>query len=81
MLLSIKMLNLRKKDFILYTVNGKEYIGRVIADEGKSVTAMDDFLYVNDKSVDEAYISKDKSAYLATVSPGNFFTDDFPLQH
>ncbi len=22
------------KDFILYTVNGKEYIGRVIADEG-----------------------------------------------
>ena len=66
----------QKKDFILYTVNGKDYIGRVIADEGKSVTAMDDFLYVNDKSVDEAYISKDKSAYLATVSPGNFFTDD-----
>ena len=54
----------QKKDFILYTVNGKEYIGRVIADEGKSVTAMDDFLYVNDKSVDEAYISKGKSAYL-----------------
>jgi len=69
----------QKKDFILYTVNGKEYIGRVIADEGKSVTAMDDFLYVNDKSVDEAYISKDKSAYLATVSPGNFFTDDFSI--
>ena len=67
------------KDFILYTVNGKEYIGRVIADEGKSVTAMDDFLYINDKSVDEAYISKDKSAYLATVSPGNFFTDDFSI--
>ena len=58
----------QKKDFILYTVNGKEYIGRVIADEGKSVTAMDDFLYVNDKS-----------AYLATVSPGNFFTDDFSI--
>ena len=37
----------QKKDFILYTVNGKEYIGRVIAGEGKSVTAMDDFLYVN----------------------------------
>ena len=69
----------QKKDFILYTVNGKEYIGRVIADEGKSVTAMDDFLYINDKSVDEAYISKDKSAYLATVSPGNFFTDDFSI--
>ena len=69
----------QKKDFILYTVNGKDYIGRVIAGEGKSVTAMDDFLYVNDKSVDEAYISKDKSAYLATVSPGNFFTDDFSI--
>ena len=79
MLLSIKMLKPQKKDFILYTVNGKEYIGRVIADEGKSVTAMDDFLYVNDKSVDEAYISKGKSAYLATVSPGNFFTDDFSI--
>ena len=39
----------------------------------------DDFLYVNDKSVDEAYISKGKSAYLATVSPGNFFTDDFSI--
>lgn len=69
----------QKKDFILYTVNGKDYIGRVIAGEGKSVTAMDDFLYINDKSVDEAYISKDKSAYLATVSPGNFFTDDFSI--
>ena len=67
------------KDFILYTVNGKEYTGRVIADEGKSVTAMDDFLYVNDKPVEETYISKDKSAYLATVSPGNFFTDDFSI--
>lgn len=67
------------KDFILYTVNGKEYTGRVIADEGKSVTAMDDFLYVNDKPVEETYISKAKSAYLATVSPGNFFTDDFSI--
>ena len=46
----------QKKDFILYTVNGKDY-----------------------KSVDEAYISKGKSAYLATVSPGNFFTDDFSI--
>ena len=42
---------------------------------------MDDFLYVNDKPVEETYISKDKSAYLATVSPGNFFTDDFQLEH
>ena len=40
---------------------------------------MDDFLYVNDKPVEETYISKDKSAYLATVSPGNFFTDDFSI--
>ena len=69
----------KKKDFILYTVNGKEYIGRVIAGEGKSVTAMDDFLYVNDKPIEENYISHDKSAYLATVSPGNFFTDDFSI--
>ena len=41
---------------------------------------MDDFLYVNDKPVEETYISKDKSAYLATVSPyENFFTDDFSI--
>lgn len=45
----------------------------------KLKVTVDDFLYVNDKSVDEAYISKDKSAYLATVSPGNFFTDDFSI--
>ena len=36
MLLSIKMLNLRKKILFLYTVNGKEYIGRVIADEARA---------------------------------------------
>ena len=60
-------------------IRDREYTGRVIADEGKSVTAMDDFLYVNDKPVEETYISKAKSAYLATVSPGNFFTDDFSI--
>ena len=58
----------KKKDFILYTVNGKEYIGRVIAGEGKSVTAMDDFLYVNDKPIEENYINKqtkiEKGQYL-----------------
>ena len=67
------------KDFILYTINGKDYIGRVIAGEGQSVTAMDDFLYVDDVPVDEDYISHAKSTYLATVQPGNFYTDDFSI--
>lgn len=67
------------RDLILYTINGKDYIGRVIAGEGQTVTAMDDFLYVDDVPVEEDYISQSKSAYLATVQPGNFYTDDFSI--
>lgn len=69
----------KTKDFILYTINNKDYIGRVIAGEGQTVTAMDDFLYVDDVPVDEDYISQAKSAYLTTVQPGNFYTDDFSI--
>ena len=42
---------------------------------------MDDFLYVNDKSVDEAYISKDKSAIWRQFHLGISLLMIFPLQH
>lgn len=43
-------------DFVLYTVKGKKYVGRVIALAGDSITYMDDVLYRNDEIVHEDYL-------------------------
>lgn len=43
-------------DFVLYTVDEKEYVGRVIAMEGDSVTYLYDVLYRNNEIVPENYL-------------------------
>lgn len=41
--------------FVLYTVDKKEYVGRVIAMEGDSVTYLYDVLYRNNEIVQELF--------------------------
>lgn len=43
-------------NFVLYTVDKKEYVGRVIAMEGDSVTYLYDVLYRNNEIVPEIYL-------------------------
>ena len=67
------------KDFVVYTVNGNDYVGRVVAEPGDSVTYMDDIFYLNNIVASQNYIEKQKSAYLEEAPTGSLFTDDFTL--
>lgn len=58
-------------DFVLYTVKNKEYVGRVIALAGDSVTYMDDVLYRNEEIVHEDYLSK--------KSVAEYYTQDMTI--
>lgn len=67
---------IKRQDFVLYEVDGKEYVGRVIAMEKDKVIYMDDVLYLNDKIVEETYLTKDKDKYLTKA---DYFTHDFTI--
>ena len=69
------------KDFILYTVNGKEYIGRVIADEGKSVTAMDDSFISMISQLTKPILAKINQLIWRQCHLGISLLMIFPLQH
>ena len=47
--LAIRGEKIQREDFVLYEVDGKEYVGRVIAKENDSFIYMDDVLYLNNK--------------------------------
>lgn len=66
-------------DFVVYKVNGKKYISRVIATGGDSVTSMDDVLYINGVVKSEPYIERLKAAYLTETNHQSNFTKDFNL--
>lgn len=68
------------KDFVVYKVHGKEYIGRIVAESSQTVTSMDDVLYVDNKVKNETYLKKEKGAFLKKAQPGQFFTEDFTAQ-
>ena len=58
-------------DLVLYTVKNKEYVGRVIALTGDSVTYMDDVLYRNQEIVHEAYLTRE--------GMGEYYTQDMTI--
>ncbi|TWT16539.1 signal peptidase I [Streptococcus sp. sy010] len=65
-------------DFVQYDVEGKTYIGRLIAEAGDSVVYMDDIFYRNNQAQDEPYLTSLKNQYVTNdMSPS--FTDDFDL--
>ncbi|MGT2800167.1 signal peptidase I [Streptococcus marmotae] len=58
LVIAVKGKEIKYGDFVLYQVDGTEYVGRVIAMEGDSVTYMDDVLYRNNEIVEEQYLKK-----------------------
>ncbi|AND79430.1 signal peptidase I [Streptococcus pantholopis] len=67
------------KDFVLYTVDGNDYVGRIVAEAGDSVTYMDDIFYLNNAVAAQNYIEEEKTAYLESAPAGSLFTEDFTL--
>ena len=78
--LAIRGEKIQREDFVLYEVDGKEYVGRVIAKENDSFIYMDDVLYLNNKIKTENYLSSLKEKYLARPGNSGYFTHDFSLQ-
>ncbi|WP_304948434.1 signal peptidase I [Streptococcus sinensis] len=65
--------------FVLYEVNGKYYVGRIIAKENDKVTYMDNLLYLNDQVQSEEYIEKMREKYLASAASTGYYTHDFSI--
>ena len=62
-----------------YEVDGKDYVGRVIALEKDQVTYMDDLLYLNGQVMSEEYIEKMREKYLASAGSSGYYTHDFSI--
>lgn len=66
------------QQFVLYRVEGKDYVGRVIAKAGDAVTYMDDVFYLNHEVKEEPYLIEMRQESQAVIS-GEYFTHDFDL--
>lgn len=66
-------------DFIVYTIDGKRHISRVIAQGDDKVMSMDDVLYINEVVKAEPYIEDLKAAYHTQTNHQSNFTMDFNL--
>lgn len=81
LVVATKPAHLERSDFVLYEINGTEYIGRIIAAPGDTVTYMDDILYLNNKVAEEPYLNEMKTAYHAKPEKASeYFTNDFTIQ-
>ncbi|KPJ23249.1 signal peptidase I [Streptococcus phocae subsp. phocae] len=67
------------KDFVVYTVNKKNYVSRVVAAAGDSVTYMDDIFYLNDMVESQSYIEAMKKKHLSHAPLGTLYTEDFTI--
>lgn len=56
--LAVRNTDIDYGDFVAYKVDGKEYVGRIVAKAGDRVTYMDDVLYRNDIIVAENYLNR-----------------------
>ncbi|HFH9837638.1 TPA: signal peptidase I [Streptococcus suis] len=70
-ILAIKGAEINYGDFVLYQIDNKEYVGRVIAKSGDTVTYMDDVFYRNNEIVEETYI--EVAGHL------EYYTEDFTI--
>lgn len=68
----------KRLDFVQYSVQGKTYIGRIVAEAGDSVIYMDDIFYRNNQAEEEPYLADLRAAYTPADISANF-TDDFDL--
>lgn len=70
----------KEGDFVLYRVNGQDYLGRIVAKAGDRVTYMDDIFYKNDLPASQDYLEPQRLAYLAKSSDGAVYTSDFSVE-
>lgn len=66
-------------DFVLYMVDGKSYIGRVMGQSGDTLTSIEDILYRNQEVVDQTFLEEQESRYLIDGTSDLPFTEDFSL--
>lgn len=78
--LAFRLQEPKRDDLVLYEVEGKTYIGRVIGAGKDYVASMDNVLYVNHEAQDEQYLSKLKEKYLNKTEAAGYFTNDFTLE-
>lgn len=78
--LAFRLQEPKRDDLVLYEVDGKTYIGRVIGAGKDYVASMDNVLYVNHEAQDEQYLSKLKEKYLNKTEAAGYFTNDFTLE-
>lgn len=69
------------KDFVLYEVEDKQYVGRVVAKEGDAPVFMDDIFYLNHKIEAEPYLEAIKAKRGGQYSVDAPFTVDFTLEN
>lgn len=77
--LATKLKKPNYKDFVLYEVDGKEYLGRVIAKEGDVPVFMDDIFYLNNKVENQTYLDSVRQAHTHSAHMDSPFTADFTL--
>lgn len=70
-IIAVKEGDVEYGDFLLYQVEGKKYVGRVIAKSGDTVTYMDDVLYRNNEIIEENYIKIEGHL--------EYYTEDFSI--
>lgn len=70
-ILAMKGTEVNYGDFVLYRVANKEYVGRIIAKSGDTVTYMDDVFYRNNEIVEESYIE--------VAGQVEYYTEDFSI--
>ncbi|MBO4107978.1 signal peptidase I [Streptococcus suis] len=71
LIVAVKDADLSYGDFVLYKVDNKEYVGRLIAEENDTVTYMDDVFYRNEAVVEESYLSDSHFQ--------EYYTEDFSI--
>lgn len=69
----------KRGDFVLYMVDGRSHIGRIIGQEGDEVSSFEDILYLNGEAIEEPYLDQLKLDFLADPSNEAPFTEDFNL--
>lgn len=67
-------------DFVLYMVDDRSYIGRIVGKSGDQVTSIEDILYLNQEAVEQNYLEELKKTYLDNPEHEAPFTDDFNLE-
>ncbi|KXT79363.1 Signal peptidase I [Streptococcus sp. DD11] len=80
LVLATRKQDIKRGDFVLYEVDGKDYVGRVIALEKDQVTYMDNLLYLNGQVMSEEYIEEMREKYLASAASTGYYTHDFSVQ-